>query len=107
MKNKIVFSTGPNYAEEADEQLEDGSLETSQQNLRIWIEKRPGNKVVSIIRNFKGSNDDFKHLERTLKKKVGVGGSIKGDEIIIQTKDRQKLLQILSKMGYFAKLSGG
>ena len=107
MKDKIVFSTNPDYTQESEEQIENNSLDASQQNLRIWIEKRPGNKVVSIIRNFKGSIEDFKQLEKEIKKKVGVGGSIKGDEIIIQTKDRQKLLQILNKMGYFAKLSGG
>lgn len=107
MKDKIVFSTNPDYTHESDEQFDNNSIDASQQNLRIWIEKRPGNKVVSIIRNFKGSVEDFRKLEKEIKKKVGVGGSIKGDEIIIQTKDRQKLLQILNKMGYFAKLSGG
>ena len=37
----------------------------------------------------------------------GVGGSVKNGDIIIQTKDRQKVLQILTEFGYLARLSGG
>lgn len=117
MKNRIVFSTNPDlknhnpaYAEatagrELDELNE--KILPKQQNLRIWIEKRPGNKIVSIIRGFIGTENDLKDLSKVLKKRCGVGGSVKTGEIIIQTKDRQKLLQILNDLGYFAKLSGG
>jgi len=107
MKDKLVYSTNPDLdiLEEQDNKIE--SIEPEKQNLRIWLEKRPGNKVVSIIRDFVGTTNELKVLEKSIKKQCGVGGSIKEKEIIIQTKDRQKLLQILKKMGYFAKLSGG
>jgi translation initiation factor 1 len=105
MKDRIVYSTDPNYSNEDKEIID--IIEPINQNLRIWLEKRPGNKIVSIIRDFEGSTDELKKLETILKKKCGVGGSVKNKEIIIQTKDRQKLLQILNDLGYFAKLSGG
>lgn len=107
MKDKLVYSTNPDFdnSEEQTDQIE--SIDPGKQNLRIWLEKRPGNKVVSIIRDFVGTTNELKVLEKSIKKQCGVGGSIKGNEIILQTKDRQKLLLILKKMGYFAKLSGG
>ena len=106
MKDKIVFSTDPDYTAEQEVDIVD-PMKPGDQNLRIWIEKRPGNKIVSIIRGFIGTESDIKDLSKVVKKRCGVGGSIKTGELIIQTKDRQKLLQILNELGYFAKLSGG
>ncbi len=113
MKDRIVFSTDPNYSAKEESIYAEAMIDESEvlkpekQNLRIWLEKRPGDKVVSIIRDFEGRTDELKKIEKILKKKCGVGGTVKGREIIIQTKDRQKLLQILNDLGYFAKLSGG
>ena len=106
MKDRIVYSTDPNYSAE-DEKVIVEVIEPGKQNLRIWLEKRPGNKIVSIIRGFIGTDSELKDLSKVLKKRCGIGGSVKATEIIIQTKDRQKLLQILNDLGYFAKLSGG
>ncbi|MCK4904059.1 MAG: translation initiation factor [Candidatus Marinimicrobia bacterium] len=106
MKDRIVFSTDPDYSTNEENDIEI-TIEPASQNLRIWLEKRPGNKIVSIIRDFEGPTDELKKLEKMLKKKCGVGGTVKNKELIIQTKDRQKLLQILNDLGYFAKLSGG
>ena len=106
MKNKIVFSTDPNF-ENIDENDQTETIEIEKQDLRIWLEKRPGNKVVSIVKNFIGTPSDMKELERQIKKQCGVGGSVKGKDIIIQTKDRKKILSILNNLGYSAKLSGG
>ncbi|NHZ85334.1 MAG: translation initiation factor [Planctomycetia bacterium] len=107
MKDKIVFSTDPNYSIRNESNQESELEKSEKQDLRIWLEKRPRNKIVSIIRGFVGKEDELKDLSKLMKKKCGIGGSIKAGEIIIQTKDRQKLLQILNDLGYFAKLSGG
>jgi len=106
MKDRIVFSTDPNYSVEEEQDIID-VIEPGKQNLRIWIDRRPGNKIVSIIRGFVGTESELKDLGKVIKKQCGVGGSVKTGEIIIQTKNRQKLLQILKELGYFAKLSGG
>ena len=106
MKDRIVYSTDPNYSAEEEKDIIK-VIKPVSQNLRIWLEKRPGNKVVSIIRGYIGTESELKDLSKVVKKRCGVGGSVKTKEIIIQTKDRQKLLQILNDLGYFAKLSGG
>ena len=107
MKDKIVYSTDPDFLIHNEINEINEKLLPELQNLRIWIEKRPGNKIVSIIRGFVGTDNDLKDLSKLVKKRCSVGGSVKAGEIIIQTKDRQKLLQTLNNLGYFAKLSGG
>ena len=107
MKDKIVFSTNPNYSNYDELENEIKTINTDKQNLRIWLEKRPGNKIVSIIKGYIGTDNDLKELSKVIKKRCGVGGSEKNGDIIVQTKDRQKVLQILNELGYFAKLSGG
>jgi translation initiation factor 1 len=107
MKDKIVFSTDPDFDINNELNKKSKKSNPEEQNLRIWIEKRPSNKIVSIIRGYVGTESELKDISKLIKKRCGVGGSVKAGEIIIQTKDRQKLLQILNDLGYLAKLSGG
>ena len=64
-------------------------------------------KTVTIIKGFKGNNKELKMLSKKLKQALGVGGSIKGEEIIIQGNYRDQLIQILTKMGHQVKRIGG
>jgi translation initiation factor 1 len=42
-----------------------------------------------------------------LKTQCGTGGTVKDNEIEIQGEHKQKILEILIKLGYKAKISGG
>ena len=64
-------------------------------------------KTVTIIRGFEGSTDGLKVLAKKLKQAVGVGGSVKNSEIIIQGNYREQLITILKEMGYCVKRIGG
>ena len=64
-------------------------------------------KTVTLIKGFEGSNEDFKALAKKLKQSIGVGGSIKDREIIIQGNFREQLIKVLSKMGHKVKRIGG
>lgn len=112
MKNKnknggLVYSTN----KDLDLSSEEESLETlapELQSLKIWLEKNArGGKTVSIVKGFIGSEDDLENLGKVIKNKCGVGGSIKDGEILIQGDNRIKILELLSKLGYKAKLAGG
>jgi len=69
-------------------------------------EKRKG-KPITILEGYNGAEKDFKLLAKTLKKKLSVGGGIKGDTIIIQGDYRDKIMEILKEKGFRVKRVGG
>ena len=64
-------------------------------------------RVVTLIKGFQGSSQELKKLGKTLKNAVGVGGTIKNGEIIIQGNLRDKIMELLKKMGHDVKRVGG
>jgi translation initiation factor 1 len=102
----MVYSTNPNYKSE-EESLNDETLPSGQQDLRVWLEKNHrGGKTATVIKGFVGSDADLESLGKTLKTKCGTGGSAKEGEIIIQGDHREKIMTILSQLGYKAKKAG-
>ena len=77
-------------------------------NIRLLREsKGRGGKVVTVVTGVPLAGSELKVLANTLKKKCGVGGSIKGENIEIQGDQRQKLQNELEKLGYTVKQAGG
>ncbi|HPF97635.1 MAG: translation initiation factor [Flavobacteriaceae bacterium] len=70
------------------------------------FEKRNG-RPVTILEGYNGAKDDFKILSKHLKTHLSVGGSIKGETIIIQGDYRDKIMSILKDMGFKVKRVGG
>ncbi|WP_299537075.1 translation initiation factor [Ulvibacterium sp.] len=69
-------------------------------------EKRKG-KPVTILEGYNGADKDFKKLAKELKTRLSVGGSIKGEIIIIQGDYRKKIMEILTEKGFKVKRVGG
>ena len=104
----IVYSTNPNFGFDDGEDEEEETLAPNQQDLRVKIDrKQRKGKEVTLVIGFVGTEEDLKDLGKTLKQKCGVGGSTKDGEIIIQGNAAKKVLEILHKLGYKAKQSGG
>lgn len=104
----IVFSTDPDFEYQNDDNEEVETLEPSQQDLRVSLDKKQRRgKKVTLITGFVGSDDDLSDLGKTLKSKCGVGGSAKNGEILIQGDVREKIKVLLTQMGYKFKMSGG
>ena len=97
----VVYSTNPDYNYEMDDDEGQVTLEPSQQNLRVQLDrKNRGGKVVTLITGFVGTENDLKDLGKLLKTKCGVGGSAKDGEIIVQGDFKQKIVELLKKEGY-------
>lgn len=109
-KNKsdggMVYSTNPNYHYSENDASEE-TLPPNEQHLRIWLERKGGNKVTTVVKDFDGNEDDLKELGKLLKAQCGSGGTVKNNEIIIQGDHRDKVLAYLLKNDYNAKKSGG
>lgn len=102
-----MYSTNPNFSLE-NENTEQVKVDNKDQNLKVWIEKNHrGGKTATIVRDFIGSEEDLEALGKLLKTKCGTGGSVKEQEIIIQGDHRDKVVQLLTSMGYQVKKAGG
>lgn len=100
-KSGVVYSTNPNYSYEEDAS-EQKTLAASQQKLYVRREVRNGKPCV-VIKEFVGSSDDLKALERALKSHCGVGGSAKDGDIIIQGDFHAKVKSYLEGKGFKTK----
>ena len=103
----IVYSTDPDYEYNWQGQDEQSTLAPREQNLRIHLQSLKGNKKVTIVKGFVGTEEDLKALGKKLKSACGVGGSAKDGEVLIQGDKRDMVMSILSNEGYKAKKSGG
>lgn len=103
----MVYSTDPDYEYVTDEAPEVETLPPAKQDLRVWRDsKRRAGKVVTLVRGFAGSDDDLQELGRLVKRKCGVGGSVKDGEIIVQGDHRDRIVEILTAAGYRCKKAG-
>lgn len=102
----LIFSTNPDFVpeEQSDEQI---TLDPKDQQLRIFLDRLGGGKMVSRVNGFVGKTDDLEQLGKKLKQQCGVGGSVKDREILIQGDQRDKILKILLQLGYKVKKAGG
>ena len=84
------------------------SLPSQQQTAYLHRESGGrGGKVVSIVKNLALSEDDMKSLAKKLKQECGTGGTVKDGFIEIQGEHRQKMADVLQKLGYKVKIAGG
>ncbi|MEH2424239.1 MAG: translation initiation factor [Nostoc sp.] len=83
-------------------------LPPQQQNLKVQASRkgRKG-KTVTVVSGFQAKPETLADLVKHLKTQCGTGGTIKDNEIEIQGEHKQKIVEILTKLGYKAKISGG
>ena len=101
----VVFSTNPDFAyTQAEAAPEAETPEPGRQRLIVTIDRRGrGGKQVTLVSGFVGKEEDLAALGKTLKVRCGVGGSAKDGQIAIQGDQRDKVVALLTDMGYKAK----
>ncbi len=104
-KNKrrdgIVYSTNPEFDYSQPEE-ERETLPPAKQMLYVRREVRNG-KPVAVVKDFIGSADDLRNLEKQLKNQCGTGGTSKDGDILIQGDVKDKVKAFLEKLGYKTK----
>lgn len=83
-------------------------LPPNQQQIRVQASRKGrGGKTVTVISGFQAKPETLAVLLKTLKTQCGAGGTVKDMEIEIQGDHREKIVQVLVKQGYKARVSGG
>ncbi|MGM0530467.1 MAG: translation initiation factor [Bacteroidota bacterium] len=104
----IVYSTNSDFQYSTDEDSGQETLPPQQQDLRVSLDKRRRKgKEVTLVTGFVGKDEDLKDLGKEIKTKMGVGGSVKSGELIIQGDLRDDVLDFLKGKGYKVKKAGG
>lgn len=97
----VVYSTNPDFEYQYDEEPEAETLEPGRQKLRVGIERKGrGGKTATVVKGFVGTEADLNDLARTMKGRLGVGGSAKDGEIVIQGELKEKAVTLLRGLGY-------
>jgi len=104
----VVYSTNPEFSYQTSSSGETTEVPPGKQDLRVQLDKKQRKgKSVTLITGYIGKETGLQELARFLKTKLGVGGSVKEGEILIQGDFRQKVMDILVQNGYKVKKSGG
>lgn len=75
-------------------------LTKEEQFIKIKVEKRRYGKEVTIIEGLWQSDNELKKIASELKSKLAAGGTVKDGKILIQGDHKEKIREILIKMGY-------
>ncbi|MEM8498965.1 MAG: translation initiation factor [Pseudomonadota bacterium] len=87
-----------------------GSAESGKTSKFVYIRRETKGRKgagVTLIDGLALPDDELKSLAKALKKKCGVGGSVKQSVVEIQGDQRQVVKSELEKRGFKVKLAGG
>jgi len=84
------------------------SLPPGEQTIFLHREsKGRGGKPVTLLRGFALNEADLATLAKALKQSLGVGGTVKGNTVEIQSQERERITEALKKRGFRVNLAGG
>ena len=107
-ENRVVYQEFGSGSKPAAFERAVQELPPNQQDLRVQASRkgRKG-KTVTVISGFQASTETLEKLLKQLKTQCGSGGTVKDNTLEIQGDHAQKLVQLLTQLGYKAKISGG
>ena len=93
--------------EEQDFEMPEEKSEQKNPLICKFEKKGRNGKPVTLIEGFEGTDEELKQISKKIKTTLGIGGSEKGGIIVIQGDNRDKIMKILTDMGYKTKRVGG
>lgn len=96
----------PDHVASPEEKSVKNEFSAQEDPLICKYEKRKG-KPITIVEDFQGTEEEFKRLAKKIKSKLGVGGSVKNGEMIIQGDYRKVIMEDLKALGFNVKRVGG
>lgn len=101
---KDSLPEGEEYVDAKDEMPPSAHVAEKKEVIHVVVEKkgRKG-KTATIAEGFKCNDDELQSIASELKRKLGVGGSARGGEILIQGECRERLSELLRSSGYRVK----
>lgn len=72
------------------------------QRPRVQVEKRARGKLVTVVRGLLAAENDLPSLLTKLKNSCGAGGTVKDDTLEIQGDHRDRIIALLTQIGYKA-----
>ena len=100
----VVFSTNPDFNYDYKDENEAETLPADKQKLKVQLDsKGRAGKTVTVVSGFTGTTSDLEELGKKMKNKLGVGGSVKDREILIQGDFKVRAVALLNELGYKVK----
>lgn len=87
-----------------------GRMSSPPQQQTVYLHRESsgrGGKAVTLVKNLVLSADGLKALAKTLKQECGTGGTVKDGVIEMQGEQRERIAEVLGKLGYRVKIAGG
>jgi len=101
----VPENTEPEVDAAAPEAAGDAVEQQGKTRLDIVLERKGrGGKQATIVTGFVVDDEALREVASRLKRTLGVGGSARGGEILIQGDFRQRVLDQLTSMGFKARI---
>ena len=107
---RLVYTTGGEKTEESRPEKPSGpkrSGASTGPGIRLRLERRASDRVVTLVTGLPGSEQDKSDLARVLKSACGTGGTVKAGVLELQGDHREAVEAALLARGLKSKRAGG
>jgi len=106
--SKLVYSTDHTVLRKEKPSAPQAKLQPAQQKVTVRLDRKArGGKSVTVIEGLQMTHKERDTLLKQLKTSLGTGGTVKETVLEIQGDHRDMVIQVMEKMGYRPKRSGG
>ena len=107
-QSRLVYSTGPSAQPPPKPVDEPRTGTTAGQKVLVKLDRKGRRgKTVTVVEGLSIDATGLEALAKKLKSACGSGGTIKDGKIEVQGEHRERILEILTGLGYRPKAAGG